>query len=136
MTNALGSRKCPDCKGTGNVGGLAGRLFAAHPITRVVLTDREPVLQDNEHSCCWFDERTANLPGFDDRPDSNLPAELMALLPVDDKTGGIRSECGLCVTYPTRNAALAAKSAACVAYGRSKVNWIAEYDREKGLVKA
>lgn len=30
---------CPDCSGTGRVGGLAERLFRAHPVTKVVISD-------------------------------------------------------------------------------------------------
>lgn len=34
--------RCRDCRGVGGVPGLAADLFAAHPITRVVATDRRP----------------------------------------------------------------------------------------------
>jgi uncharacterized protein (TIGR02996 family) len=37
-----GEMSCLDCSGTGRTPGLAGPLFAAHPITRVVLTDKVP----------------------------------------------------------------------------------------------
>lgn len=123
---------CPDCggeweprdepddpgysPGTGRVGGLAGRLFAAHPITKVVLTQAViEVYADGERSWAVFRQQLGPL--WDIMFPDSSPLDTFAETPDRAKVEG-------------------EVSAACVAYGRSLVDWIAEYDREKGLVKA
>lgn len=111
MLNAMASRRCPACHGTGTVLGCAAELFRAHPITRVVLTDREPL--DDHDRYGWIDSSV--------RPTSlgdpeRLTLELWRLI------GGHRRYTGepvLIKWFDAAAAALAALSAACVAYGRT-----------------
>jgi uncharacterized protein (TIGR02996 family) len=80
----------------------AASLFAAHPVTRVVLVDKRPYAES------WFRE-SAGLTHPSD-PASDLPDELFALTKPEFQTYcGFRSE----------SAANDALSAACVSYGRS-----------------
>lgn len=80
-------------------------MFAAHPITTVVLSDRAP--EEAGAGWSWFTE------GFADDP-ATLPPELFHRLGGDFDV----SMLGQRVTYPTRDAALSTLPAACVAYGR------------------
>jgi uncharacterized protein (TIGR02996 family) len=87
----------------------APALFAAHPLTRVVLTDREP----NDYGPPADDCRFGWLPE-DHRIDPGpavLPRAIHQALADNDKGDGI-------LRWATRDAALAALSAAAVAYGR------------------
>jgi hypothetical protein len=90
--------ECPACSGTGRVPGLARELFAAHPLTRVVLTDREPTY--GQSGWYWM---TGN-----NRPDET-PYRITKHFQKRHK-GYTR--------FATRDDALTALSDACCAYGR------------------
>lgn len=115
---------CHNCKATGRVGGLAGRLFAGHPITRVVIPNVPPAVTSG----------LSTFPGSpyygfgpeigltNANPDNRLPP------PLFDRLEGYLTGLSPFFSsswrfYPTEAAALAALSAACVAYGRAQVSW-------------
>lgn len=100
--------RCGACSGTGRVEGLARRLFAEHPITRVVLTDKRP--------SAWGDEDPGGFHWgweYADRPaaEFRVPRALMELTETGKRAFAHR--------YDTEPAALAALSRAAVAYGRA-----------------
>lgn len=97
--------ECPACSGTGRVPGLARELFAAHPLTKCVLTCREPWALDTTNVAWWQS-------GVQVENRASLPAPLYRLL-----CGGKGAFGGM--TYPTRDDALTALSDACCAYGRA-----------------
>lgn len=107
---------CPDCKGTSRVEGLAGRLFSQHPITRVLLTDREP-----DESFWWWRDGD----GTYRNSRAYLPSEIFNRFNIPNILGlnGVH--------FVTRDIALAAASNAFVAYGRSQVDWLRAYDERK-----
>lgn len=92
----------------------AGGIFAAHPVTAVTLSDREPDVRAGMRGINddWFDWFP---PGTEDRyARARLSEDLWwALL----RTRGVVRE-PYCLGHETRDLALAALSAACVAYGR------------------
>jgi uncharacterized protein (TIGR02996 family) len=87
----------------------AGKVFSAHPITQVDLTDRTP--RSDSHGFNWC--RLSGLPR-----DSRLPDELFDLL-----QGGTLGRVGLPYAtyrwYPSADDATDSLSTACVAQGRS-----------------
>jgi uncharacterized protein (TIGR02996 family) len=91
----------------------AAALFAAHPVVRVRLTDREP-LHIRTDLWGWYSERELTRAHLQ----SNLPHELFELLDGDDKS--VRTEVGR--RYQARDAGplMDALSAAAVAFGRAK----------------
>lgn len=99
--------KCYVCDKTGRVGGLARELLAAHPLTRVVLTDREPWLNPATGGLYVWLESSDPEP----RDASRIPNPLWSYLR--------ESQFRLTHASRTRELALDALSAACVAYGRS-----------------
>jgi uncharacterized protein (TIGR02996 family) len=93
---------CKTCHGTGMTPGLARTLFGHHPVTRVVLTDREPNdygPPEDQLRFGWLSEHEPSHSGA-----SRLPRQLLVLMKK--------------LRFPTREAALAAKSAAAVDYAR------------------
>lgn len=90
--------------GTGRTPGIAAELFKSHPVERVVLTDREP-FQTSSDVWLWMSLWMIH----------TIPTELFNLVypvwppPQRDHR----------VHWQTRELALAALSAACVAWGRS-----------------
>lgn len=126
---------CPDCggrfeprddefdrgwsPGTGRTPGAGPAIFAAQPVTGVTLSDREPwesrdhngqtdwswVINPDEHGLL----RDGDMPHF-------LPQSLWDLLSgyITAVSARVRAR-----RYPTRDAALVALSAACVAWGRA-----------------
>ncbi len=100
---------CHTCSGTGRTSGVAAELWRSQPVERVTLTDREP-RQIESGDWAWVKNT--------DRPEG-LSGDLFKLL------AGQSGEYWLNYTqsakvYPTRAAALAAASAACVALGRER----------------
>jgi uncharacterized protein (TIGR02996 family) len=88
--------------GTGTTPGLARTLFGHHPITRVVLTGCEPNdygPPEDQLRFGWLSEHEPSHSGA-----SRLPRQLLVLMKK--------------MRFPTREAAIAAKSAAAVDYGR------------------
>jgi hypothetical protein len=126
---------CPACSGTGRCPGVAAALFAANPITRVVLTGSEPhpVSDENLMSSheplagvddvglpsewfyrCWRAAHGRIVVRVGGGTGHDLPPELFDRLP-SPKTYPGESHLAF---YPTRDLALTALSAACVAHGR------------------
>ena len=99
-------RPCCACSGTGRTPGLAAALFAAHPITNVVLTDRHSYW--NGGGYVWY-AADRDRPS-ETAPDSaNLPARLFDRM----KTSSERLAC-----FPTFAAANEKLSRAAVDHGR------------------
>ena len=96
---------CPDCDGIGTTTGVAASLFAAHPVTGVTLSDREPY---RWVGCFYWGRET-----WGDAADA-IPDELFLRLPDHGLSSNPESMRG----FYTHSAALAALSAACVAFGR------------------
>jgi hypothetical protein len=104
--------ECPRCRGplgtgTGRTPGLAKALFAAHPITKVVLTNKSP--EETPSGWSWFDH------GFADDSATITPDLFRHLSDTDGAHPGLLSAR---MTFATREAALDALSVALVAYGR------------------
>jgi hypothetical protein len=94
--------RCPACRGTGHIEGVAAALFRAAPITDVRLSDCRPV------RLTWW-----NLPLIGtEHPDHIGP--LFAHLPP------ARREHRFWKMYESEAAALSALSAACVKFGRAR----------------
>jgi uncharacterized protein (TIGR02996 family) len=105
---------CPTCDGTGHTPGVGPRLVREHPFERVVLTDRDP--HWNGYGCGWFYDGR-------DRPSDGVPAA--AQIPPDvwhalPSADGSRIVTGRFKSYPTRDAALAALSAALIAWAKAQ----------------
>ncbi len=96
--------KCQPCKGTGVSPGLVDTIFAEQPVTDVLLTDREPyeMLSSLRTEYVW-------IRGYGS---AVLPDLIHMYLRVNPDTPSW-------ISYPTRQDALAALSAACVALGRT-----------------
>lgn len=94
---------CDTCKGTGRIEGVAKALFERHPITTVVLTDKDP--SQGEMLFGWRNRVVGN-------PSDYLPEKIYRLLRsyVEDHDNWMQ--------YESDEAALAALADACVAYGR------------------
>lgn len=103
--------KCQKCDGFGRTPGLAAALFAAQPVERVRLVDREPYWQGR--GWAWYDpSRGRKSAGV---PDSaELPNELYAVMCLL-YCGGERPRL---IMFDSEEKAHAALSAACVRYGR------------------
>lgn len=101
--------ECPHCKGTGRTPGHLRELVRQHPVTRATVTDRKPE-QGPGGPWVWHD---SSCRGTDEpsRP-SDLPHEVFARLGPRD----IRGEW----EFPTPQAALAALSAALLAWARKE----------------
>ena len=109
----------PACSGTGTVEGLAGRLFAAHPLERVVLAGREPH-QKRPHideprlrdGWFWF------VCGPFGQGYQHWIPDVYGLMEGDV----IKTEFSprMAIQFPSHKAALDALSAACVRYGRAQ----------------
>lgn len=95
---------CQPCGGTGRTPGLADVIFRDHPVTTVVLTNIEP--QDGGFGW-WF--------GFE----NGVRNEHRHCLPNEIMRYGLQ-ERGGCKYFHTREAAIAAKSRACVDYARGR----------------
>jgi uncharacterized protein (TIGR02996 family) len=124
---AYGDR-CPACRGTGRVDGLAAALFRAAPITEVRLSDREPDAIGNGRLAWWHTDPDWHRPGL--YRHHWLPVELRPHLtgricePVDEPRPGV---CGFDYGDSFEGTdgvglARADCSAACVAAGRARAN--------------
>lgn len=110
---AFEPRECPTCSGTGRTAGAAGGLFAAHPVSRVRLTDKFPFRYDGSTLRVWY--RESGDPRRTHAEQSRLPDELFDALEGWCE-GGIRE--GRWKTYDGEDAANEALSTACVTFGR------------------
>lgn len=89
-------------------------IFAAHPVVSVTLSDREPEEHqppEGEPNWSWYSE------GFEDDR-ATLPNCLFDMLGDPPLLSLIPFRCA----YPSRDLALSALSAACVAFGRAAVS--------------
>lgn len=108
--------RCPDCYKS-RTPGLARAIFAAHPVTRLVLTDKTPYRVD-KGSFGWYDEEREGLVrGSADMVPRTLFYRLTA---AGRNTVGDASK-DYWAWYGTEQAALDALAAACVAYGRDLI---------------
>lgn len=90
----------------------AKALFSRHPVTEVVLADREPYGGVANAHPSWSDGSRVKVSM---RMESNLPGELYQFL-----SDGVRGPTSLYRDYPDRAAALADLSRACVRHGRAE----------------
>jgi uncharacterized protein (TIGR02996 family) len=104
---------CPACSGTGRTAGIGPRVVAAHPVERVVLSDREPVhigSNEGERFWMWLGDDTPPMPfgDVDGLAAHRIPRAVL--------------DCGLITDYekPTREAATDALSATLIAWSRSQ----------------
>lgn len=99
---------CSKCHGTGRVPGIAGRVCGAWPVTKVVLTDCEPVRCDNRYTWwCLVQNRHGH-----QVIDRLIWEELKGYF----EYGGGRPV--LLKWYPSKELALTALSDAAIRYGR------------------
>jgi uncharacterized protein (TIGR02996 family) len=122
---AYGDR-CPTCRGTGRVEGLAAALFRTSPVTEVRLSDREPDSIGDGRLAWWHTDPDWHRPGLYQH--HWLPVELRPYLTgrisesVDEPRPGV---CGFDYGDSFEGTdgvglARADCSAACVAVGRAK----------------
>jgi len=101
------SPPCPACSGTGRTVGILPAVLKEHPVTSVRVTDKEPQQQESE--CVWYSPGAFLSPRQDREV---LPVEIFDLLPDPSRVvGGWK-------TYPTRELADAALSAAVLKYAK------------------
>ena len=103
---------CVFCHGTGRIPGIAGRVCGQWPVTKVVLTDREPMDGDNGHTT-WHLVRNDETSYFD----FELPPSIFHKLRGPKKLNRFSKSIGL-IEYPSRKRADIALSAAAIRYGR------------------
>lgn len=104
---------CETCKGTGIVTRSA-RDLCAHPLTRIILTNKDPYHFSGGagDGYRWNFELLGS--GYLVQPD-DLPVEIWRLL--DPMFNAAIDDIDLYGSYPTRQKAQDALSAACIAYG-------------------
>jgi uncharacterized protein (TIGR02996 family) len=113
---------CSRCRGRAREQGLAEKLFIQHPITQVVLTDREPLEFDSRWLWHNADHRlTSSEYDGDTRPAvifaDHLPAVIFDRLTGFAKRNSRVAE--MVKNYPTRESTMQALSLAAVNYARS-----------------
>jgi uncharacterized protein (TIGR02996 family) len=129
----VGGRRigCRVCSDTGRTPGLAGPLFAAHPITAVRLTDLEPFEWtpdagsssfDQPPQYSWINEEKQRGMGDERRRRAMVPALLWP--EVVKRPKRVRHD--EYARFFTRQAARDALSAAAVAFGRAAANLTAQ----------
>jgi uncharacterized protein (TIGR02996 family) len=91
----------------------AAALFAAHPITSVRLTDREPGQFGNTRRWYWTMQTTDTT-----YPKHTLPPDLMALVGGRPVHGPVCGDERFTRDWDTDTEAVAAMSSACIAFGR------------------
>ena len=102
---------CPACRGAGRAPGVAGPLFAGHPVAAVNLTNKRPY-HGGEGTYDWWPDTVSATP---EDPESDLPEAIFRLMPGRKVFSNGHH---ICMEYATAAAAHAALSAACVKYGR------------------
>lgn len=118
---------CGECDGDGRIEGRAKALFENHPISRVVLTDREPYHSEGEFANWWLWHHDATRPNRGETIDDGerLPVAIYDLLSEQGRGTPLGSyhkrQTGRYSdwAYSTQQDAIDAISGACVSYGRS-----------------
>lgn len=103
------SHDCQYCSGTGSFSGIAERLFKACPVTSVVLSDKRPYWNGAGHT--WYNIERLNA-RLEVPAEANLPRVLF------NELSRVKHQLNRWEAFKTEQLALAALSAACVAYGR------------------
>lgn len=107
---------CKRCHGETRVPALGPSLVAAHPLARVILTDREPT--QNVLSLTWMWVRVS---GMSNPPRDELPSELFDCLEPNPKSPyHVFGRPGDWRSWATRDAAINALSDACLAWARTQ----------------
>jgi uncharacterized protein (TIGR02996 family) len=104
-----GGSTCPTCSGTGRTPGIGPAVVAAHPVERVTLTDRAPILAPGLGRRAWLADDTM----LDQVPDNCRVGLLFRWL---SKTPGYADNLRV---YESAELALDALSAACLAWARA-----------------
>lgn len=92
-----------------------GHVIArAHPLERVLLTDKDPYPPSREQRVCWFHPEVPSS-GVDDNDHSRLPVALLSLLDGHDNRGASPERVKW---YADRRAANVALSSACILWAR------------------
>jgi uncharacterized protein (TIGR02996 family) len=104
---------CPDCT-KGTLTGIGPAVCAAQPVTSVVLTDREP-WQERPDVFGWW--RQGGEPGGGEDDESDLPPAVFEEVAARDPDYHPSHQV---VWFPTRAAALAALSAALIAWAKAR----------------
>jgi len=110
------SPDCPACHGTGRIVGIGPELVRSQPVERVVLTDREP--HPNSYvgsTVCGWQAETGDPVMFRGR--SHIPYSLLRVMA---ETDGDDLDGRTWITFPTRQHALDALSAAAIAWAKSQ----------------
>jgi uncharacterized protein (TIGR02996 family) len=108
---------CSLCSGTGRTPGAAPALFAAHPVTSVVVTDREPTGYRGHLMWCRSNYGVGVAAWF-------LPEPLFDALSGGQLDPPSEASESAAMMFPTRELALSALSRAAVRLGRSlAVGW-------------
>lgn len=120
----IGERDCDACDWAGTIPGLARALFATHPITRVVLTDRRPEPDEGYQCHSWANADAATSLAIDFAVGSGLPGSVFAFLPKPHSAEILGSadwpDGFWAAGYPTHAHAMSALSLACVNYARNR----------------
>jgi uncharacterized protein (TIGR02996 family) len=102
------------CGGTGRIAGIGPAVCAAHPVERVEVTDREP-WQERPDVFGWW--RQGGEPGGGEDDESDLPPAVFEEVAARDPDYHPSHQV---VWFPTRAAALAALSAALIAWAKAR----------------
>lgn len=102
------------CPGTGRTPGIAAAVWGAHPVTRVVVGDREPSGIDRA-GVSWWRESAPRNPMSGVRESARVPDAVYEHL----ERSATAFTIGRCTYHAGRDAALAALSDAIVAHGRA-----------------
>lgn len=113
---------CPTCSGTGRTSGIGPAVVRSHPVEAVRVTDREPF--ESEGTWSWYP--VGYEPGFHE--ESDLPVDVLFLMEGSDIT---LSERGRHIHYSnTRDAAMLALSAACIAWAKAENDRVKDEDAD------
>jgi uncharacterized protein (TIGR02996 family) len=122
-------RRCPDCNATGRTTGIGPAVVRAHPVRRVVLTDREPWRDESSDDrpttgwdFAWWRESAWGRSTNERNEVGNLPDDVFDMMS-ELHPAAILYPSGppnhQHISFPTRAAALAALSAALIQWAKS-----------------
>jgi uncharacterized protein (TIGR02996 family) len=119
---------CGVCRGRGQA--IGPRVVAAHPLDRVVLTDRKPLFtragREGPGDWAWVREDIERDPHDRDLPAQHLPPDVWDRLEGYDTSPSARTRAR---RYPTRDAAMLALSPALIAWAKGQNETPATYER-------